>query len=95
VTELGGDPSLVTLSDDVVVLRPWTGSEATFLADASRDPAIERYNGPVPQSLADAVAVIEGFERNWQTFAISGNPTGRLRDRRCRFRRAGRDVRRR
>jgi RimJ/RimL family protein N-acetyltransferase len=76
VTELGGDPSLVTLSDDVVVLRPWTGSEATFLADASRDPAIERYNGPVPQSLADAVAVIEGFERNWQTFAISGNPTG-------------------
>ena len=47
VTELGGDPSLVTLTDDVVVLRPWTRSEASFIAEASRDPAIERYNGPV------------------------------------------------
>ena len=44
MTELGGDPSLVTLSDDVVVLRPWTRSEASFIAEASRDPAIERYN---------------------------------------------------
>ena len=76
MTELGGDPSLVTLSDDVVVLRPWTRSEASFIAEASRDPAIERYNGPPPRSLADAVAVIESFERNWHTFAISGNPTG-------------------
>jgi RimJ/RimL family protein N-acetyltransferase len=76
VTELGGDPALVTLSDDVVVLRPWTRSEASFIAEASRDPAIERYNGPPPRSLADAVAVIEGFARNWHTFAVSGNPTG-------------------
>lgn len=76
MTDLGGDPSLVTLSDDVVVLRPWTRSEARFIAEASRDPAIERYNGPLPHSLADAVAVIEGFERNWQEFAVSGNPTG-------------------
>jgi len=76
MTELGGDPSLVALSDDVVVLRPWTRSEASFIAEASRDPAIERYNGPPPHSLADAVAVIESFERNWHTFAVSGNPTG-------------------
>jgi RimJ/RimL family protein N-acetyltransferase len=76
VTELGGDPALVTLSDDVVVLRPWIRSEASFIAEASRDPAIERYNGPPPRSLADAVAVIEGFARNWHTFAVSGNPTG-------------------
>ena len=76
MTELGGDSSVVTLSDDVVVLRPWTRSGASFIADASRDPAIERYNGPSPHSLADAVAVIERFERNWQTFAVSGNPTG-------------------
>ncbi len=76
MTELGGDPSLVTLSDGVVVLRAWTRSEATFIAEASRDPAIERYNGPAPNSLADAVAVIESFERNWNTLAVSGNPTG-------------------
>ena len=76
MTELGGDPALVTLSDDVVVLRPWIRSEASFIAEASRDPAIERYNGPPPRSLADAVAVIEGFARNWHTFAVSGNPTG-------------------
>lgn len=76
MTELGGDPSLVTLSDDVVVLRPWTRSEASFIAEASRDPGIERYNGPPPHSSADAVAVIESFERNWHTFAVSGNPSG-------------------
>jgi RimJ/RimL family protein N-acetyltransferase len=75
VSELG-DPSLVTLSDDAVVLRPWTRAEAAFLLEASRDSAIERYNGPPPDSLADAVAVIEGFERNWHSFAVSGNPTG-------------------
>jgi RimJ/RimL family protein N-acetyltransferase len=76
VTELGGDPALVALSDQVVVLRPWNRSEASFIAEASRDPAIERYNGPPPHSLADAVAVIEGFERSWLTFAVSGTPTG-------------------
>jgi len=66
----------VTLLDDVVVLRPWTRSEAGFIAGASKDAAIERYNGPAPHSLADAVAVIESFERNWRAFAASGNPTG-------------------
>lgn len=76
MTELDGSPSPVVLSDDVVVLRPWARFEASLFADASRDPGIERYNGPPPNSLADAVAVIEGFERNWQTFAVSGNPTG-------------------
>jgi RimJ/RimL family protein N-acetyltransferase len=29
------------------------------MAEASRDPAIERYNGPAPASVADAVAVVE------------------------------------
>jgi len=76
MTELGGDPSLVTLSDGVVVLRPWTRSEASFIAEASKDPAIERYNSPSPHSSADAVAVVESFERNWHTFAVSGNPSG-------------------
>ena len=65
----------MTLTDDVVVLRPWACSEASFIAETAKDPAIERYNSP-PDSLAVALADIEGFERNWQTFASSGNPTG-------------------
>ena len=75
VTELGGDPPVVTLSDDVVLLRPWTRSEASFIAEASKDPAIKRYNSP-PHSLPDAVSAIESFERNWLTFAVSGDPSG-------------------
>ena len=75
MTEPGGDSPVVTLSDDVVLLRPWIRTEASFIAEASGDPATDRYNSP-PHSLEDAVALIESFERNWQTFAVSGDPTG-------------------
>jgi RimJ/RimL family protein N-acetyltransferase len=64
------------LSDDVVVLRPWIGSDATFMAEASRDPMIERYNSPVPASVADAIAIIELIEQSWRTFEFRGDPTG-------------------
>jgi len=63
-TVLGGQRSPVVLSDDAVVLRPWICSDATFMAEASRDPVIERYNGPAPASVADAIAVIERIEQN-------------------------------
>ncbi|MEO6125836.1 MAG: GNAT family protein [Ilumatobacteraceae bacterium] len=66
----------VVLSDDVVVLRPWRFSDAIFMAEASRDPAIERYNGPAPVSVADAVTVIDRFEQSWRTFDVKGDPTG-------------------
>ena len=46
------------------------------VAEASRDPAIERYNGPAPASVADAVAVIERIQQSWRTFEIHGDPTG-------------------
>ena len=64
------------LSDDAVVLRPWRFSDASFMAEASRDPAIGRYNGPVPSSVADAMTVIERIEQSWRTFEVEGDPTG-------------------
>jgi len=76
VTEHGGERSPVTLSDAAVLLRPWSSSDASFMAEASRDPAIERYNGPAPASVADAIAVIERIERSWRTFEVEGDPTG-------------------
>jgi RimJ/RimL family protein N-acetyltransferase len=75
-TEPGGERSPVMLSDDAVVLRPWSFSDATFMAEASRDPAIERYNGPAPSSVADAITVIERIEQRWRTFEVEGDPTG-------------------
>lgn len=67
--------SPLTLSDGVVVLRRWSSSDASCLAEASRDPAIERYNGPAPASIAEAIAVIERFESSWRTFEREGDPT--------------------
>ena len=67
---------MVTLADERVVLRPWDRSEAPFIVDASRDADIQRYNGPAARSLADATAAIDGFERSWEAFAVSGDPTG-------------------
>jgi RimJ/RimL family protein N-acetyltransferase len=72
----GGRRPPVTLSDDAVVLRPWSSSDAIFMAEASRDPAIERYNGPSPASVADAITVIERIEQSWRTFGVEGDPTG-------------------
>ena len=84
LNETGGGPSNLVLSDDRVLLRPWTREDAQFLADASADPAIRRYNGPhdrhghpgtVP-SVAQAQTMIEGFEQAMDAFAGSGAPAG-------------------
>lgn len=76
MTGLGDETSPVTLSDDVVVLRPWSRADASFMAEASRDPAIERYNGPAPESVAHAISVIERIDQSWRAFEVQGNPTG-------------------
>lgn len=76
VSELGGGRSPVRLLDDVVELRPWSPPDASFMARASRDPVIERYNGPAPASVADAVAAIERIQQSWRTFEVQGDPTG-------------------
>lgn len=76
VTAPGGERPPVTLSDGVVVLRPWSRSDAAFIYEASRDPAIERFNGPGPDSTADAISVIERIEESWRSFEVDGDPTG-------------------
>lgn len=74
--------SVVTLSDGVVVLRPWSGDDARFMAEAYADPAIQRYNGGhdrcghpfPPMSITDAETVIDRFGAQWRTFARTGTP---------------------
>ena len=76
VTAAGGERPPVTLSDGVVVLRPWSRSDAAFMDEASKDQAIERFNGPAPESMADAISVIERIEQRWRSFEVDGDPTG-------------------
>jgi RimJ/RimL family protein N-acetyltransferase len=75
---------VVTLSDDVVTLRPWSRCDAGFIADACADPAIRRYSvpsdrrgRPIPLlSITDAEATIDEFASNWRAFATTGKPSG-------------------
>jgi len=84
VVDTGDTDPTTTLSDGVVVLRPWSIDDAPFMAAATNDEAIRRYNGnldrlghPAPAlSVADAQAVIEQFGSNWRTFAGGGTPAG-------------------
>ncbi len=74
----------MTLSDDVVTLRPWSRDDAGFMAEAFADPAIRRYNGVLdrqghpapPLSITDAEAVIDEFALNWRAFTTTGTPSG-------------------
>src|SRR6478609_6952758 len=74
----------VPLSDDVVTLRPWSSDDAGFIADASGDPAIQRYSVPhdrrghpgPPASITDAEATIDAFAANWRASATTGRPSG-------------------
>jgi RimJ/RimL family protein N-acetyltransferase len=64
------------LSDDVILLRPWTPADAGFLAEAVKDPAIQRYNGPAPTTPEGAASVLDEIEQRWKAFATTGDPTG-------------------
>lgn len=84
MSDAGGAGRLVTLSDDRVTLRPWSRDDAQFLAEASADPAIRRYNmghdrhgrpGP-PLSNTEAQNAIDRFALHWREFATTGTPGG-------------------
>lgn len=84
MSDTAGAGPVVTLSDERVTLRPWSKEDAQFLAQASADPAIRRYNGdhdrhgrPTPLlSNAEAERAIDQFARNWCAFATTGTPGG-------------------
>ena len=82
VSRRTADGAAVSLSDGTVTLCPWTRQDAWFLAEASADPAIRRYNGTLdrfgfpapPLSATDAEAVISEFTSSWEAFATTGTP---------------------
>ena len=84
MSEAAGNRPLVTLSDGRVTLRPWSRDDARFMAEASADPAIQRYNGvhdrqgrPAPPlSHREAEAAIDQFVLSWRAFATTGAPGG-------------------
>ena len=84
MSEAGGTGPIVTLSDGRVILRPWSRHDARFMAEASADPAIRRYNGvhdrqgrPAPPlSNLEAEAAIDEFVLSWRAFATTGAPCG-------------------
>ncbi len=79
-----GSDSMVVVSRGMVRLRPWSPEDAPFLAEASADPAIRRYNGGhdrhghamAPPTRADAEATIAQFAHSWRVFASGGTPSG-------------------
>jgi RimJ/RimL family protein N-acetyltransferase len=84
VVAAGSEGSVVKLSDEVVVLRPWVRGDAAFMAEAFTDPAIRRFNGVLdrlgrpapPLTVKDAEDVIDEFASNWRRFATTRTPTG-------------------
>jgi len=75
VSESRDESQVAVISDDVVVLRRWSRSDAEFIAEACNDPAIQRYSSPA-LSIGEAAELIESFGRKWTGFVKSGNPTG-------------------
>jgi RimJ/RimL family protein N-acetyltransferase len=84
VSDAESDVPIVVLADGRVTLRPWSTDDAGFMAAASEDPAIRRYNGvhdrqgrPAPPlSIGQARATIDEFGLRWREFAESGTSRG-------------------
>ena len=64
------------LFNDAVLLRPLAVADAGFIHTAWQDPAIRRYNRPVPASVADAASLIERSDKAWRAFHAGKGPPG-------------------
>src|SRR3954470_11202486 len=55
------------VSDSVITLRRWAGSDARFLLDASGDPVIQRYSlsRSRPLTAAEAQEEVRDYEAKW------------------------------
>lgn len=84
VSKAGRNSPGATLSDGHVTLRPWSRNDARFMAEASADPTIRRYNGvhdrqgrPAPPlSYREAESAIDQFTLSWREFVRTGAPGG-------------------
>lgn len=76
------DGVVIRLSDGIVALRPWSPEDAWFMAQATADTDIRRYNGTLdrfgypapPMSASDAEQVIAEFTASWEAFSTTGTP---------------------
>ncbi|WP_037579872.1 GNAT family N-acetyltransferase [Phaeacidiphilus oryzae] len=79
---LGATPQ-PTLPLDGLLLRPWRAADAPALAEAFRDPAIQRWHLRTADSPAEAAGWIERWRGSWQEesgahWAVSDAGGGRL-----------------
>jgi RimJ/RimL family protein N-acetyltransferase len=68
------------ISDGVITLRPWVPGDATFLLEASADPAIQRYSlsRSRPFIAVEARAQLRDDESYWLTTDALSRPSGSL-----------------
>src|SRR5436305_11346430 len=68
------------VSDSVITLRRWAGSDARFLLDASEDPAIQRYSlsRSRPLTAAEAQVAVHDYEATWVSAHALDRPSGSL-----------------
>lgn len=77
-------PLGLPLSDGGVTLRPWSRHDAGFIAEASADPAIQRYSLPhdrrghlgPPQTTTEIEAMIDAFADTLRASATTRRPSG-------------------
>jgi RimJ/RimL family protein N-acetyltransferase len=72
--------TMPVISDGVITLRAWVAGDASFLLEASADPAIQRYSlsRPRPFTAAEAKEELRDCESTWWTTDALGRPSGSL-----------------
>jgi RimJ/RimL family protein N-acetyltransferase len=68
------------ISDSVITLRRWARTDASFLREASADPAIQRYSlsRSRPLTAAEAQEEVRDYEATWLAADALDRPSGSL-----------------